>query len=870
MSSWISSWNSKNNSHTDNRNECMERKVLTDVSTPAPAENRPKKGRQGNRFRTVMILLLCTVLACSSGTAAALTAGQPVPVQAIAFSGWKKISGNWFYYTSGKVRTGWVKIDGRTYYVDAITGRKSGFATIDGRKYYFDSSGAMTTGWQTINGYKYYMGGNGQIRKGFQTIGGKKYYFWPSTSNGHYSCTMATKFFTVDGKGYYAGGNGQIRTGWQTINGYKYYMGGNGQIRKGFQTIGGKIYYFWPGTEKGHYSCTMATKFFTVSGQTYYAGGNGQVRTGWQTINGYKYHMSSTGAMQTGWQTINKKKYYFYQSNSEGHYRGTMASGCYVGGKYLDVRGVYRSNVSEKAVVSKAADWKLESGKATTKMIMHFRKGDLVSMQKGYELILWDINTEKPLCTYSAGMVIPKSMYALVTVRKANKKNLTSAELKTVASLVKVAPKSSLGYSKALSTFRKNTRFHEASGYYEVAHRGASQYAPQNTLASFKLASQLGFDAVETDIRFTKDNVPVILHDETINSTSNGRGRIADMTLAQARKYNFGNSAYGKQKIPTLKETVRTCKENGLTEYLEIKPHLTEAQAKNIVSIVRSGGMSSDTVWLVWENSTSNLEKMNRLADKSSAIGILSEGMTTKTISLASSLKKKSGRELWICSFVDAITKSLITKAHKAGIKVNAWTLSDSSQAAKLYGWGIDSITTNGCVNVKNYLESQTKAAATKTYASAGPSDAEESDNAQAAGADLEESLPDAQEDDAPQEDAAQEIDGQESEEAGEDVCAEDTADQDAAALSEESDTVKENSEEITEVPAEDTDEITEAPAETTDKIAEVPAETTDKIAEAPAETTDKIAEVPVEAADKIAEDTDQAAAAEDTAFTAE
>ena len=328
-------------------------------------------------------------------------------------------------------------------------------------------------------------------------------------------------------------------------------MGGNGQIRKGFQTIGGKIYYFWPSTSNGHYSCTMATKFFTVSGQTYYAGGNGQVRTGWQTINGYKYHMSSTGAMQTGWQTINKKKYYFYQSNSEGHYRGTMASGCYVGGKYLDVRGVYRSNVSEKAVVSKAADWKLESGKATTKMIMHFRKGDLVSMQKGYELILWDINTEKPLCTYSAGMVIPKSMYALVTVRKANKKNLTSAELKTVASLVKVAPKSSLGYSKALSTFRKNTRFHEASGYYEVAHRGASQYAPQNTLASFKLASQLGFDAVETDIRFTKDNVPVILHDETINSTSNGRGRIADMTLAQARKYNFGNKSIISATAPT-------------------------------------------------------------------------------------------------------------------------------------------------------------------------------------------------------------------------------------------------------------------------------------------------------------------------------
>ena len=504
---------------------------------------------------------------------------------------------------------------------------------------------------------------------------------------------------------------------------------------------------------------------------------------------------------------------------------------------------------------------------------MHFRKGDLVSLRKGYELILWDINTEKPLCTYSAGMIVPKSMYAVVTVRKANCKAISSSELNTVASQILVTSQTNQNYSKNLAAFRKTVRYHKSSGYYEVAHRGASQYSPQNTLASFKLAAQLGFDAVETDIRFTKDNVPVILHNETINSTSNGSGRISDMTLAQAKKYNFGNSSYGNQKIPTLKETVRTCKENGLTEYLEIKTHLSEAQAKNIVSIVRSGGMSSDTVWLVWENSISNLEKMNRLADKSSAIGILSEAMTGKTISLAVSLKKKSGREFWISACADSITKVLIDKAHKSGIKVNAWTLTSNNQAAKFYQWGIDSITTDGYVNVKNYLESKANPGTTSTYASAGASEKDLSDDAAAAGAAIEEPVSDAQEDGS-----VQETDGQGMEAAGEDAAVENTVDPENAAVEdaaaentvdpenaagenviaentadsekvsgkdvtaentvdlEKADNAEEKDGEISEAPAKSADEKTEAPAEHADEITEIPAESADENVEAPAE----------------------------------
>ena len=132
------------------------------------------------------------------------------------------------------------------------------------------------------------------------------------------------------------------------------------------------------------------------------------------------------------------------------------------------------------------------------------------------------------------------------------------------------------------------------------------------------------------------------------------------------------------------------------------------------------------------------------------------------------SLKKKSGREFWISAFADSITKGLIDKAHKSGIKVNAWTLTSNNQAAQFYQWGIDSITTNGYVNVKNYLESQTNPGTTSTYASAGAPEKDLSDDAAAAGAAIEEPVSDAQEDGS-----AQETDGQGTGAAGEDAAVE-------------------------------------------------------------------------------------------------
>ena len=73
------------------------------------------------------------------------------------------------------------------------------------------------------------------------------------------------------------------------------------------------------------------------------------------------------------------------------------------------------------------------------------------------------------------------------------------------------------------------------------AHRGASGYAPENTLPAFKLAADMGADGVELDVQLTKDNVIVVCHDEKIDRTSNGAGFIRDYTLEELRKYDSNN-----------------------------------------------------------------------------------------------------------------------------------------------------------------------------------------------------------------------------------------------------------------------------------------------------------------------------------------
>jgi len=90
-----------------------------------------------------------------------------------------------------------------------------------------------------------------------------------------------------------------------------------------------------------------------------------------------------------------------------------------------------------------------------------------------------------------------------------------------------------------------------------IGHRGASAAAPENTLAAFNLAVLLGADAVELDAKLSKDDVPVVMHDPTVDRTTDGRGRVADLTLADLKKLDAGSwkdAKYTGERAPTLAE----------------------------------------------------------------------------------------------------------------------------------------------------------------------------------------------------------------------------------------------------------------------------------------------------------------------------
>ncbi len=107
-----------------------------------------------------------------------------------------------------------------------------------------------------------------------------------------------------------------------------------------------------------------------------------------------------------------------------------------------------------------------------------------------------------------------------------------------------------------------------------IAHRGMSTIAPENTIAAYRLAANAGFWAGECDVQVTSDGQWVLMHDDTVDRTTNGTGLVKSMTLAQIKALDAGSwfsSYYTGETVPTLSEYLSLCKEKGLNPFIEIK-----------------------------------------------------------------------------------------------------------------------------------------------------------------------------------------------------------------------------------------------------------------------------------------------------------
>ena len=219
-----------------------------------------------------------------------------------------------------------------------------------------------------------------------------------------------------------------------------------------------------------------------------------------------------------------------------------------------------------------------------------------------------------------------------------------------------------------------------------INHRGWHE-APENTLIAYKESFRHGFKYVETDVRFTSDNIPVCLHDATINRTARRNDgssisdtiSIGDITYEQALAYDFGiykNSTYAGTTIPTLKEFFELCDVLGLLPYVDLggTPEITEPQIKILVDTARACGMVGKTTYLVGRLSNGN---MIVKYDKFARIGALTSLNKIFPIYVKSFLSGEN--DVFIDCHTSEISTDTVQNAIDADIPLETWLVNDTT-----------------------------------------------------------------------------------------------------------------------------------------------------------------------------------------------
>ena len=231
-----------------------------------------------------------------------------------------------------------------------------------------------------------------------------------------------------------------------------------------------------------------------------------------------------------------------------------------------------------------------------------------------------------------------------------------------------------------------------------INHRGYNRIAPENTLPAYELSKEKGFSYVETDVSFTKDGVPVLLHDSTINRTARNTDgsiirktvNINSITYEEALAYDFGiwkGEEYKGTKIPTLSEFLKLCRRLGLHPYIELKANgnYTREHIHGLVDLAAEEEMTGKVTWISFDYSY--LEWV-RERDPNARLGLLGTFWLT-TIDFARNVrdaKKLQTGTNEVFLDVNYITlelvpgggrKACVNLCREAGIPLEVWTVDD-------------------------------------------------------------------------------------------------------------------------------------------------------------------------------------------------
>ncbi len=225
-----------------------------------------------------------------------------------------------------------------------------------------------------------------------------------------------------------------------------------------------------------------------------------------------------------------------------------------------------------------------------------------------------------------------------------------------------------------------------------VSHRACRGHAPENTLAGVRAALALGADAIEIDVRCTRDGTPVLLHDSTVDRTTDGEGEIAALSLRQARRLAAGDG----ERIPTLREVLREVAGRALM-VLEVKPAGIEEELLAVVRRARA------LDWCAVHSFLPRVVERVRRQEPRMPCSLLTDGRRVvdwgQLFAFALSLGAQG-----VSVHHGVVTPELVRGAHLRELRCSTWTVNRRADVRRVADCGVDVITSDYPDRVRRWL----------------------------------------------------------------------------------------------------------------------------------------------------------------------
>lgn len=224
-------------------------------------------------------------------------------------------------------------------------------------------------------------------------------------------------------------------------------------------------------------------------------------------------------------------------------------------------------------------------------------------------------------------------------------------------------------------------------------HRGASCAAPENTLAAFEKAAEDGADGVELDVHLSSDGQLVVIHDDTVDRTTNGTGTVHNMTFEQIRSLD---ASMGKQKfsgalIPTLEEVYHLLKPTRLMINVELKENAWDGGftvIPKVLELEQKYGMTGRVFY-----SSFNHYVLREIKNRSveTPVGLLYAAALVDVWHYAAFVPADAIHPLYLT----LRDPNLVPRCHAAGITVRPWTVNEEADLCAMFAAGVDAVITN-------------------------------------------------------------------------------------------------------------------------------------------------------------------------------